>query len=84
MDRRRTLRHELIRLSELATDRRAAVARIEGGRGFVARMSALGFTPGADLTVRSNPGHGPLIVSILDTQIALGRGQAAHVLVRPS
>ncbi|MGC9359481.1 MAG: FeoA family protein [Anaerolineae bacterium] len=77
------MKHGLVRLSELATERRATVVRIEGGRGFVARMSALGFTPGAELIVRSNPGHGPLIVSILDTQIALGRGQAAHVLVRP-
>lgn len=74
---------ELTRLCDLATDAPATVVRIEGGRGFVARMSALGFTPGADLVVRSNPGHGPLIVSIMDTQIALGRGQAAHVLVKP-
>jgi len=73
----------LIRLCDVATDAYATVVRIEGGRGFVARMSALGFTPGAELMVRSNPGHGPLIVSIMDTQIALGRGQAAHVLVNP-
>jgi len=77
------LGQRLIRLSELATGRHAAIVRIDGGRGFVARISALGFTPGAEISVRSNPGHGPLIVSILDTQIALGRGQAAHVLVRP-
>jgi Fe2+ transport system protein FeoA len=29
-----------------------------------------------------NPSHGPLIVAILDTEIALGRGQARHVQVR--
>jgi len=74
----------LARLCDLATDARAAVVRLEGGRGFVARMAALGFTPGAELVVRSNPSHGPLIVSIMDTQIALGRGQAAHVWVKAS
>ncbi|MGI6380392.1 MAG: FeoA family protein [Anaerolineae bacterium] len=72
-----------VRLSDLATDAKATIVRIDGGRGFVARMSALGFTPGAEIAIRANPGHGPLIVRIMDTQIALGRGQAAHVTVKP-
>jgi len=77
------LGQRFVRLSDLATSAKASVVRIDGGRGFVARMSALGFTPGAEVTIRANPGHGPLIVCIMDTQIALGRGQAAHVLVKP-
>jgi len=77
------LTQRFVRLSDLATDAKATIVRIDGGRGFVARMSALGFTPGAEVVVRANPGHGPLIVRIMDTQIALGRGQAAHVTVKP-
>lgn len=71
------------RLSELVTGQRGTVVELEGGIGFVGRMAALGFTPGATVQVVRNPGHGPMIVDLLDTQIALGRGQAARVLVRP-
>jgi len=55
---------------------------IEEGRGFLGRMAALGFNPGATIEVVRNDGFGPLIVSILDTQIALGRGQASKIYVR--
>ncbi|MBC7240186.1 MAG: ferrous iron transport protein A, partial [Chloroflexi bacterium] len=44
---------------------------------------ALGFTPGAEVTMVRNPGRGPVIVSVLDTSVALGRGQASRVHVRP-
>ena len=71
------------RLSELVTGQRGTVVELEGGIGFVGRMAALGFTPGATVQVVRNPGRGPMIVDLLDTQIALGRGQAARVLVRP-
>jgi len=48
----------------------------------MARLAALGFTPGAEVRVVRNQGRGPLIVSVLDTEVALGRGQAAHIIVR--
>ena len=69
-------------LSDLGPGTTATLVALEGGHGFVGRMSALGFTPGATISVMRNPGHGPLIVSVLDTQIALGRGQASKVRVR--
>ncbi|MBC7236560.1 MAG: ferrous iron transport protein A [Chloroflexi bacterium] len=72
-----------IPLSDLRTGQEATVVRLEGGVGFVGRLAALGFTPGVTLKVVRNPGHGPIIVSLLDTQIALGRGQASGVQVRP-
>ena len=58
------------------------VVNLLGGRGFIGRMAALGFTPGAVVTVNRNHGRGPIIVSVLDTQIALGRGQAARVQIK--
>ena len=69
-------------LADLAPGEQATVVNLVGGAGFVGRMSALGFTPGANVQVVRNAGHGPIIVSILDTQIALGRGQARKVLVK--
>ncbi len=57
------------------------VRELAGGLGFRSRLATLGFTPGAKLTMVQNFGHGPLIVNIRDTRIALGRGEAAKVYV---
>jgi len=70
-------------LTTLSIGQRATVLGLRGGGGFVARLAALGFTPGAEVVMVRNYGRGPLIVTVLDTQIALGRGQARRVLVRP-
>ncbi|MCD6519233.1 MAG: ferrous iron transport protein A [Anaerolineae bacterium] len=69
-------------LAELAPGEWGTVVDLRGGPGFVGRLAALGFTPGATVRMVRNPGFGPLIVEILDTQIALGRGQALRVYVR--
>jgi ferrous iron transport protein A len=69
-------------LTQLASREEGAVINLSGGRGFVSRLATLGFTPGAPLMMIQNYGHGPLIVSVRDARIALGRGEAAHVMVR--
>ena len=71
-----------IPLTELAPRQDAWVAELHGGKGFISRLATLGFTPGAALTMMQNFGHGPLIVRVRDTRIALGRGEAAKVIVR--
>lgn len=72
---------ERIPLSILAPGQVGVVRWLDGGRGFISRLAALGFTPGAKVTMVQNFGHGPLIVLVRDTRIALGRGEAAKVLV---
>lgn len=74
--------NEGVPLSHLEAGESGVVLNLRGGRGFVGRMAALGFTPGATLRVARNSGSGPIIVDVLDTQIALGRGQALRVYVR--
>lgn len=74
--------NDVIALSDLRTGEHGVVLRLEGGRGFLGRMAALGFNPGATVEVVRNDGFGPLIVNILDTQIALGRGQASKIYMR--
>jgi ferrous iron transport protein A len=73
---------ELVELSRLAPRERGIVHTLVGGRGFVSRLAALGFTVGAPVTMVRNHGQGPVIVLVRDTRIALGRGEAAKVLVR--
>ncbi|MEA3406987.1 MAG: FeoA family protein [Chloroflexota bacterium] len=69
-------------LAHLKAGESGVVLRLGGGSRFVGRMAALGFTPGTTLNVARNSGRGPIIVNLLDTQIALGRGQAYRVYVR--
>ena len=75
-------RNDTALLSDLTSGEVATVVQLLGGPGFVRRMAALGFTPGATVQVVRSHGHGPIIVSLLDTQIALGRGQACRVRLR--
>jgi len=74
--------YDAVLLSDLMPGETATVLQLSGGPRFVGRMAALGFTPGATVHVVRNHGHGPIIVSLLDTQIALGRGQARRVRLR--
>jgi ferrous iron transport protein A len=68
-------------LSSIAPGERAQIRKMQGGHGFLSRLASLGFTPGARLQVVQNYRHGPIIVSLRDTRIALGRGEAQKILV---
>jgi ferrous iron transport protein A len=71
-----------IPLTQLAAQEEGTVAALRGGHGFISRLATLGFTPGAPLMMVQNYGRGPLIVLVRDTRIALGRGEANHIMVR--
>ena len=73
--------HNTTTLNNLAPSEVGVVHKLAGGWGFTSRLATLGFTPGAKLTMVQNFGHGPLIVSIRGTRIALGRGEATKVYV---
>ncbi len=72
----------IVSLSALHSGEQGEVVKLAGGRGMLSRMTALGFTPGADVTVVQNFGRGPLIARVRDARIALGRGEAKRVYVR--
>jgi Fe2+ transport system protein FeoA len=57
------------------------IRRMAGGHQFLSRLASLGFTPGAQLEVLQNYGHGPIIVRLRDTRVALGRGEAEKILI---
>ena len=57
------------------------IFKMLGGHHFLSRLASLGFTPGARLMVVQNYGHGPIIVNLRDTRIALGRGEAEKILI---
>jgi len=72
----------LQRLSALKQGETGMIHDFEAGHTLVSRLSALGFTPNTRVTMIQNYGHGPVIVSVRDTRIALGRGEAGKIWVR--
>lgn len=71
----------MVPLSRLGVGEIGVVQELDGGRGVIGRLAALGFTPDAEVTIVQNFGRGPLIVTVRDTRIALGRGEAAKIQV---
>ena len=57
------------------------VRHLRGGKEFINRVTALGFTLGTQVIAVENYGRGPIIVEVRDTRVALGRGEAAKMLV---
>ena len=71
----------MVPLTKLKVGETGVVGRLDGGRGLIGRLAVLGFTPDAEVTMLQNFGRGPLIVTVRDTRIALGRGEAGKVRV---
>jgi ferrous iron transport protein A len=72
---------ETVSLDRLGPGAHGIVRTISGGRELALRLAALGLTVGARIEVLQNPVHGPLLVQVRDTRLALGRGEALKVLV---
>jgi Fe2+ transport system protein FeoA len=68
-------------ISDLKAGTQAIVDSLAGGHDFCSRLANLGFTNGAAIVVRQNYGHGPVVVTVRGTLVALGRSEAARVFV---
>ncbi|MFO8061543.1 MAG: FeoA family protein [bacterium] len=58
------------------------IQKIYGGLGFRQRMAEMGLISGATIKVVKNDSHGPVIVNVNNTRIALGRGMCGKITVR--
>jgi Fe2+ transport system protein FeoA len=70
-----------VSLDQLPKGTTAVVRQLRGGNELKSRLAAMGLTEGVRLVVLQNTGHGPMLVNVRDTRIALGRGEAIKVLV---
>lgn len=70
-------------LSELPAGAKGIILDYQGGRGLRNRLVSIGFTPGALVSMTQNYGRGPLIVTLRGARVALGRGEAARIIVEP-
>ena len=67
-------------LDQLPSGSLAKVHALRGG-SLASRLAALGLTPGTPLVVLRNNTHGPLLVMVRETRLAMGRGEAVKILV---
>jgi len=72
-------RVNILHLNDLTAGDVAVVRTLDGGAHFLSRMVSFGFTPGVLVKMVQNYGHGPVIVSLRGTRVALGRGEARKV-----
>ena len=68
-------------LSMLSAGEEAQLVDVRGGHGIRRRLSAMGLNPGMKVTVVQNTMRGPIILGVMDSRIALGRGMAHKILV---
>ena len=68
-------------LSDLNENEKAKIVKIHGGIGLTQRLMDLGLTYGTIVQIVRNFGKGPIIVSVRNTDIALGRGIARRIWV---
>ncbi len=73
-----------ISLTDLSMDHHGTILAFNIGTVEATRLVSLGFTPGAEVSMTQNYGYGPLIVSVRGTSVALGRGEAAKIVVERS
>jgi len=72
---------EEVPLTRLGPGHTCIIQTCAGGRGRQGRCLSLGFTPGSRLKMLENFNHGPVLVKLHDTEVALGREMAEHVMV---
>jgi ferrous iron transport protein A len=73
----------VIPLAMLQENREAVIVGVNGGRGLTRRLAEMGFTSGTRVRVLHSSPHGPILVMIRGSRIALGRGLAMKILVNP-
>jgi len=71
-----------IPLSQMQAGQSGVVVQMQGGRGLINRLSALGIRPGQRVTkVSSMFMRGPVTIQIGNAQVAIGFGMAKRIIV---
>ena len=69
-------------LNDLRSGESGRISQINGGHGMIDRIAALGVRPGTRITkIHSGFRQGPVTIEVSRTQIAIGFGMAARILV---
>ncbi len=72
----------IINLTMMKPGEIGKVVEITGGKGLVSRLESIGIIPGAEITkISEQLMHGPVVIKIGNTQVAIGYGMARRVMV---
>ena len=71
-------------LTMVSPDQQVRLVAIRGGQRLRKRLADLGLNPGLVFRVVQRNGHGPLILAVKDSRLALGRGMAHKIMVEPT
>ncbi len=77
------MEHEFITLADLHVGQQAMVRRLQGGKAFISRLAAMGFTPGTPVSIIRKSGTGPVLVRLRGAQVALGHIEAEKIMLSP-
>ena len=73
-----------ITLRQMRARQSGTVVQIDGGRGLVNRLNALGIRPGKRITkISSMVMRGPVTIQVDNTQIAIGFGMTNRIILAP-
>jgi len=70
----------VIPLSMVEENKLVRIVRIAGGRGFVSKLMNMGINEGEIIKVLNNT-SGPMVISLGNSRIALGRGASFKIFV---
>lgn len=68
-------------LAMVEEGKKVKVKRIVNGRRLNKRLNDLGIYEGTDVKVVKNDNCGPIILKVLDSKLAIGRGMAHKIIV---
>jgi len=68
-------------LGFLEVGQEAVVRNVIGGCGLRTKLSEMGFVQGIKIFNIRNDGFGPVIVCVMESRIAVGRGMAQKIMV---
>ncbi|MGC9400683.1 MAG: FeoA family protein [Anaerolineae bacterium] len=71
----------MIPLAMVAPGEEVRLTAIRGGQRMRRRLADLGLNLGLTVRVIQRDGHGPLILAVKDSRLALGRGVAHKIMV---
>ena len=77
-------RIRLMPLSLAQVGERTIVQEFTGGSGAQLRLATMGLKKGDEVEVITNNGEGQLVVAVNATRLALGRGIAKKIMVKPN
>ena len=68
-------------LSMASPGEKVKVAAIKAGWGLERRLADMGLTPGVQIKVVNSLGHGPVVIEVRGSRLALGHGISHKIMV---